>query len=554
MGLGGISILWAALMATAVATGLVLLHRLRTIAQQKQVPTLMFWKAATAQPQSRWIRGRFRYPRTFAFLLAIGLLLIAVLVRPTWSADQVQPQVVVLDAGLSMAAITSDAGQTRLEQAIDLLLEQHTAQARSGRLAVIVADPLPRVLLQFGQPAELLRDRLSQLRPSDLPAASDSAIQLALSLANSHDPCKITWYTDRVSISEQFSEQQKIQIQRQAVGRPIARSAIVSAWVEPTADRWQVRIRVAQWSDQSRPVRIDLAVEGQPATSQEQSIAADGAIDFVFPVQATQGTKIRTSIASNERLMADQQVELILPGRQEVRFTLRQEIAAPLKIALSAAGSLVPATDAQAVQVGDESIASGPAIVVVRRGNRRVPAGQVLTVNSRSPLMAGLDFEYAFSGEGPDLRGLDVNGSATVSEPLILSGEAVLAGFTQETRPRLLISQALLTPDSTFWRRATFALFIDRASRHLVGASALPYGINAQRQLADPTWASVDPGEAIAVPGGRTVSNLNLVSATADQPKASVRVAWPEPFEILLAIALLLLIAESLLHAKGRIV
>lgn len=136
---------------------LFLVHLLRIRPRERTVPTLLFWRKVLLESQARRLGGRFRHPRTWAFLVLTAALLVLALGRPEREGVGAAPLVLVLDVGPSMeAALGNDAG-TRFEQAREGVLRWVDGAPLSRPVTVVttsaregnVADPeTPRALVE----------------------------------------------------------------------------------------------------------------------------------------------------------------------------------------------------------------------------------------------------------------------------------------------------------------------------------------------------------------------------------------------------------------------
>src|SRR5690554_4932984 len=105
MNVSGIPISAAVALAMSVAVVLALLHLLRVRPRPIHVVTTLFWQQAIEQPRARTLWQRFRHPRTYALLAAIGALLALALANPQLGGrGEAVSEVIVLDAGVTMGA------------------------------------------------------------------------------------------------------------------------------------------------------------------------------------------------------------------------------------------------------------------------------------------------------------------------------------------------------------------------------------------------------------------------------------------------------------------
>ncbi len=143
--------------ATLLGAGAMLLtalHLLQVRRRKRTVATLLFWQAAARTTRARSLLGRFRHPRTWAFLLALLALLLAALAEPQMESAA-PTRALVLDAGAASAACLDelrerarDHGAERTETAliiagggsVQVFAPGSSAAARRAALAALASD------------------------------------------------------------------------------------------------------------------------------------------------------------------------------------------------------------------------------------------------------------------------------------------------------------------------------------------------------------------------------------------------------------------------------
>lgn len=168
------------------------------------------------------------------------------------------------------------------------------------------------------------------------------------------------------------------------------------------------------------------------------------------------------------------------------------------------------------------------------------------------PWVRDLDFEGATCGTGSALEE-----GAIYDTPLLEVEGAVLAAKTDvRGTPCLYLASSLLAQDASVWKRGAFAVFMARTLAGLAGWDEDPLSLPSDRQVVDPLWParSGRSGPINTLPGGQETSNLwREVPPGSSQASVDARRAMPAPFEILLVLAGILFVIESVLHVKGRI-
>jgi hypothetical protein len=554
---------WAVAALIGAAAGiLALLHLLRVRPRPLRVVTTLFWIQAAEAAKARTLLERFRHPLTYALLLLICSLIALALGRPERRADWESrvSKVLVLHAGASMSARDAKTGRTRLDAAAEALLAEARDLSPADHLAVLVADPWPRVLQGFEDPRPVLARRLAETKPAPQPAAGPASGALARSLLNGHPHPEIVVFTDRTSdqTGEQLtSGQPRIRVVR--VGSPASNSAILSAMFEPDQQnplKGVFRLRVGHWGSGEMRLRVRVRrTGGAPLLDTTRSVAAGATADFAVDGLQADGDRLEVVLSGDDAVKVDNKAVFRLPLRRPIRVSMDDGVPNPIRVLLRAAPEMdtSPARGNEDVRIAagvrNETTAV-PEIIVVDEGARIEPGLPVRAVGD-SDLLRGLELEDAVCGQGPALENL-----ASGSEPLLTSGRAVVAAWVEDRdRRRLLLSGATLSQDATLPHRPAFAVLLVRAVRLLTGWEADPIVLTPERSLEDPLWpASSDPGSSVQIaPGSRTASDLTAAGEASGEITASHRRFLPEPFEVLLALAVALAGLEGLLHARGRI-
>lgn len=235
----GIAVLTAGVLAA--------LQCLRIRPRQVRVITTLFWQQAADQARARTLFERFRYPRTYLLLLAACLLLLLALGRPVvngpLSGDGEQPhRVIVLEAGLAMTATDN-----RFDNALELVRAE-AASLDEGRVAVIAADPHPRLLKHFDESLVTLKDRLAKVRAVNTPVIREDVLRVAKSLLAGRVGGEVVLAAAQpVTIDDE-------RVRVLAAGEVFSNAFILSAtFVPDSADL--ARCTAAQASPASRPPR-----------------------------------------------------------------------------------------------------------------------------------------------------------------------------------------------------------------------------------------------------------------------------------------------------------
>ena len=568
----------------------------------------MFWVHAVEKSRARSILERFRHPGTYALLLLICALLSVALGEPRRAADASDRvwKVIIVDAGAAMQAPAADTGRSCLEQAV------HRAQDEIGRLsardhvAVIMANPWPRLVHHFDDSRPLASKRLAGMQAAESPAAVDAAVRLAGSLLYGRPNPQVVLVTNRTGASA-FPPETPVRVVQ--VPTRAENEAILSAAFEPDRAnplRGRLVVRVGFWGARPREVTLEVKrAGGAPLLNETRTIAPGTTLDFVVAGLPADGDAVFIRLLPEDAVPADNRTTVRLPLRSPVRVGL---VAYDAATASSGPGGVPMAlltaleTDPAIRFVGEgeerdvdvlagipRQVAERPSVVVVRSGPV-VADGEPIVPVRGSSLTEGLDFEGGLSGNGvslkpaaestasrPDGRGIGEAGMTA----LLLAGDAVVAAasgswatgspntFATEARGKapassqagaacLFLSTALLADDSTANRRAAFSVFVARAVRALAGWEDGPVVLPPTRALEDPLWPerfglAISPA---VMPGSREESALQDGETSVAPSSAAASPPWRlvlEPFEVLLLGAMVLFLVEAMLHTRGRI-
>ena len=149
----------------ALAGGVYLLQRLRIERTEREVPTLIFWRAALRETQARRLSERFRDPLVFLLLFAIAGLLWTAAMLPRGAGEAARDHWVMIDGS---AAMTRGARVAAAEELARAALAE--APAGSARAWALGSAPTP--LLLAGEELPLFDERFGAHFNAAPPAGS----------------------------------------------------------------------------------------------------------------------------------------------------------------------------------------------------------------------------------------------------------------------------------------------------------------------------------------------------------------------------------------------
>lgn len=603
MTFAGLSAWAVAAIVLASAGALALLHLLRVRPHTVRVITTLFWAQAVERSLARTLLHRFRHPLTYALLLAICALLALALGRPqrrTSPPDRVH-EVLILDAAASMSAPDA-GGRTRLDVARARARGEADDLGLDDRFAVIVADPWPRLVHAFDDARPMADIRLRDVRPAGASASPRPALTLAQSLLNGRTHPRIVVLTDRPaewtaaeksiaaleSKADAPAQTPAVAMRVVPIGEPADNAGIVSAlYVPDAADplRGRFVVRVAHAGPQPRSLRVDVQRAGGGVLgSRDIDLPPTGTQDVVLTDVPADGDELVVSLDHGDGVAADDRAAFRLPRRSAIRVRLDPRTPAPLVAAIQAdpavrvvdaAGPSDVRVVAGAAALNDAATGDGASLAIIDDGAPATP-GERVRIASEHAWTTGLVWEAAVCGAGPVLATGDADadprepaadaGDASkpadnADEPLLVVDAGPVAIVRRHgTTRHVLLSAALLSPDSTVWRRPAFGVFVARAVRDLAGWSADPLVLPAWRVIEDPLVGERLAATTVTPMPGERADEGEAISAAAGAPPSTqpsspafARRGGLALFEWLLAGALALAAVEAVLHVRGRI-
>jgi hypothetical protein len=549
------------LLALTCAGALALLHFLRTRPREVRVITTLFWAQAMESTRARSFWRRFRHPWTFILLLGICVLVALALGEPEPGEGSPSRawQVVVIDAGASMSAPIGAGDKSWMEAALEAALDEANRLSWRDRLAVIVADPLPRLVHRFGEPIELARRRLNGITPGDAPAVLDAGFDLAASLLHGRGNARITLIAGGMRHWAPRRDPGQFELRVVRVGERARNAALLNAVFlsdEANPLRGRLLVRAGYWGDATTEIATLVQGErGQPIHQEAATIQPGGTHDFVIDDLDADGERLVVRLLPKDDAPADNELELDLPYRRAIRVRAVDDSSIALRTYLENAPAMdFVDLDAEAdidVMANGALDKGNPVIEVVTEGPE-VSAGSFVSIVDTQLAMRMGSRGSLTCGTGVAL--------SDVKEPgriLLASGRAILAAYSEGPGPSCLrLSSALLAPDSEFCRRPEFPLFLSCYLQRLAGWRPSPPAVPAKRRAEDPAWLMRLGADGVAnvMPGDRDSSDLWQLPERGNGPSRPR--AWRgvlAPFEWLLLAAVALLVVQGVFHSRGRI-
>ncbi|MCX6877732.1 MAG: hypothetical protein NTW21_28565 [Verrucomicrobia bacterium] len=520
-------------LAALTAGVLVALQYLRIRPRQVRVVTTLFWQQAADQARARTLFERFRHPRTYLLLLAASLLVLLALAQPVFNAAHQIHRVVVLEAGLDMT--TPDQ---RFDKALELVRAEAAALG-DDHVAVLVADPRPRLLKHFDESLATLKSRLAGVQAADRPVIREDLLRAAKLLLVGRENGEVVM----VAAQPVTSSDPKVRVL--AAGEAMDNAFILSAvFVPDSADltRGAFHCRVGYTGKQTGKVAVKVTRAEQALLEQAAEFKPGEVREFAVPRIAADGKVLSALVTGDDAVAGDSRVDFQLPDRRRILVAPVNGFELP-SVLVTVLDSLPEVTAA----TGD-----GAKLPVVRVGPVDSDAqiliqpaeagGELVTVRpSDHSLLDGLVFEDALC-RAPAMP-LNV-GKADL--PLLRVGGSTVASLDAEAN-RLTIAGSLFDEDASLVRRTGYLVFWSKMLHHLAGWRNEPLTLSPVR--ANRT----EDATATAMVLKASMDNFDLAAGgKAATPAASGSARLPV-WQLLLVVALALMTLDALLNIRERI-
>ncbi len=520
-------------LAVLTAAVLAALQYLRIRPRQVRVVTTLFWQQSADQARARTLFERFRNPRTYLLLLAASLLVLLALARPVFTSAGKAHRVIILEAGLEMAA-----ADNRFDNALELVRAE-AASSGDDHVAVITADPRPRLLKHFDESIATLESRLGSVKAADEPVLREDSLRAAKAILAGRENGEV------VLVAAQPVKTGDDSVRILAAGGVMENAFILSAVFVPDSShmtRGELHCRIGFTGEKVGNLEFRAMRSNIELMRQSVELKPGEMRELVVPGLAADGNVLTVSVTGDNTLAGDDRVEFQLPDRRRIRVATIEGIEMPPVLA-SVLESLtecsVGSADGGASSVVRIGAAGSDAEIQIQPAGA---GGEWMAVKSSAhPLMEGMFFEDALC-RAPATP-LD---SGKDGLTLLWAGGAAIATQNPDAR-RLTVSSTLFDPDASLVRRTAYLVFWSRMMHHLAGWSDEPLTLSPVRSSR-----SVADASAVRVMKASMV-NFDLLSGAKAAAPGDVEAAkWPV-WQILLTAALALMTLEAFLNIRGRI-
>ena len=469
----------------ALAAVLYALQRLRIRLRERQVATLLFWKAALNESPARTLMQRFRHVWAYLLILSICSLIWLAIAEPEWRDRHGDDfYVLLLDGSAGMAR------EGRFEQALEEL-ERDLDRLPPDRRQVLWSGARAETLLRPGEHALLLPQRLAGRAPEAVPSSLDAQLTQLASIRRDGLATQIRVYGDApVSAALLADMPAGVSVTKasRAAGPVADNAGITALGVEQAASgRWgfvDLLFRV-EGDAASRPAaeQIDVAIDGATLPAGSLAPDTDGITYRVADLPAGGGL-LSVVLNTVDSLALDNRAEIRLPEQQTIRVQLSAALPAVIASALRADSAI-------------EFVESDPDVVIRNRGE---------TLGGRA---AALEFVGADRQEAAFVLGYPEHAGANDAAALLAAAVRQIGldnidatGLAEVARRPLQVTmrpdgewtvsvwRELLSDDYNLIRSRSFPLFVAQSVRWLAGVRQWYPWIAAGRPLPSPLLGS----------------------------------------------------------------
>ena len=472
----------AALLALLAIPLLLVLHLLRPTPRRVVLSTTELWQAALRDRESS--RGLRRLLRNLSLLLllAIALALGLALAGPQWltRASEGADTVLVLDVSASMKS-RSGIATTRFDQALAEASGIVDGLPRDGRMLVMTSGRKALLRTGFESDRGALRRALAQLRPGDEAGRPREALALALALLRGRSDGRIYFLTD--GAFDPDADPGSPQVVFRVVGRA-ARNVAITRFdfrqERASEDRFQMLMTVRNYTDTPVTVPASATLDGRVLFQRTLELAARDTQTLVlaFPGRALGQAIARIDV--DDDLAADNQAFAAVNLHDPLRVLLLSRGNFYLESVLEA----LPNVElVKRDELGTEDLArlarSHDVVVFDGIAAPELPPGNFLLVNTVAP---GLPFSEAGRVTQPGILG---------SGPSALMRGMDLTAVRIDEARRVVVRERVPGLQRLFWSRETdLALALLDEGLKVVYLGFDLAGSNFPRQAAFPLFIS----------------------------------------------------------------
>ncbi|MGM0409734.1 MAG: vWA domain-containing protein [Bacillota bacterium] len=258
--------------------------------KEKEVTSLIFWQQIEENSHSFNVKFKFKTDLLFWLQLIIILLLIFTLFQPviTEKNERRNRVIIVIDRSASMKA--EDIGNTRFSLAIKKAINKVNRLSSGTEIALLSADSNPVMLVDFSFDREIIKEKLRQLKVTDVEVNIKKTLELVESYKNKDD--KVFFFTDAAfSYYDDFPENTELM----TVGEKANNMAISNFSVREKSGlpgQYSLFLELANFSDKEKEIALEikrgrlliirdrLKINANEKAKKEYDLRINEAVDF----------------------------------------------------------------------------------------------------------------------------------------------------------------------------------------------------------------------------------------------------------------------------------
>ncbi len=319
---------------------IIFFYLLKIKRQRRVVPSVFLWQRALDDLEANTPFKRLR--RSLLMLLQLIALaaLVLALARPllTTRALAAGNSVIVIDATASMSARDED-GKTRLERAKQLALEMVDSLSGDERAAIIESAARVTVRSALTSDRAALASAIGAITETDVAGNLADALQLASQIAKAERDANLVIISDgsgpgtaarspsSTATSVNLSAARQVGVRFVQVGKRAENVGIVAlnSRPSPSGNRHELFASVANFSEQSRTISLELRLDNQLVDARAVSVEAKGRAALIFDGLPESGGLVEVKLVSDDDLASDDLAYAFLPGAQLPRVAVSSD-------------------------------------------------------------------------------------------------------------------------------------------------------------------------------------------------------------------------------------
>ena len=299
---------------------IVLLHFLKLRRHSYLVPSIMHWLSTDEDRRANVPFQRLRNILLPLLQVLLLLLLTFSVARPVLRRPGFMPGKAIIIVDNSASMLSEEMGQTRLALAKQTALEQIGQISAGGGIMLMVTQSADTYIQQaFTTDTTQLRRAIENILPTHAPRNLRPVFDAVTRYTDSPQD-RIFFISDTLENLPDVS----VPFHKIAVGGDAENVGIVLLSVDSVEDRYEVLVRVQNFTDNPKEFNVQLAVENSPLDDRTVSIPPDDAKSVLFSGNPSglEGKVISVHLGIEDDFSLDNTASAILSGVSPLRILL----------------------------------------------------------------------------------------------------------------------------------------------------------------------------------------------------------------------------------------